>query len=147
MAQFSLGVMYENGEGVPQDYKEAVKWYRKAAEQGYAKAQYHLGFILLMKNSANEGVEQDGVEAVKWYRKAAEQGNAKAQNFLGEIYFSGDGVPRDDIEAHKWFNLAAADGLDKSEDLDRVAFKMSPEQIAEAQKRAREWKPETPASK
>ena len=59
-----------NGDGVPQDYKEAVKWYRLAAEQGYADAQYNLGLMY----SNGEGVPQDYKEAVKWYRLAAEQG-------------------------------------------------------------------------
>ena len=62
--------MYRNGEGVPQDYAEAVKWYRLAAEQGDADAQYNLG---LMYDNGN-GVPQDYKEAVKWYRLAAEQG-------------------------------------------------------------------------
>ena len=71
-----------NGLGVPQDYKEAVKWSRLAAEQGYASAQYNLG---LMYNNGN-GVPQDYAEAVKWYRLAAEQGDADAQYNLGNMY-------------------------------------------------------------
>ena len=77
--------MYDNGEGVPQDYKEAVKWYRLAAEQGHAKAQYNLG--LMYDNG--EGVPQDYKEAVKWYRLAAEQGVASAQTNLGFMYYNG----------------------------------------------------------
>ena len=61
-AQDKLGVMYANGEGVPQDYAEAVKWYRKAVEQGYAVAQYNLGFAYFK----GQGVPQDKYEAVKW---------------------------------------------------------------------------------
>ena len=78
-AQFSLAVMYENGQGVPQDYKEAAKWYRLAAEQGNALAQYNLGIMY----DVGQGVPQDYKEAVKWYRLAAEQGNALAQYNLG----------------------------------------------------------------
>ena len=55
VAQFNLGVMYDNGQGVLQDYKEAVKWYRLAAEQGYADAQYNLGVMY----DNGEGVPQD----------------------------------------------------------------------------------------
>jgi TPR repeat protein len=81
---------------------------------------------------------------VSWYRKAAEQGNAKAQNNLGIIYATGKGVPQDYVIAHMWFNLAAVSG-DKSdnaaENRDKAAAKMTPAQVAEAQKLAREWKP------
>ena len=73
-AQFSLGVMYEQGKGIRQDYTEAVRWYRKAAEQGYAEAQYNLGVMY----AEGQGVRQDEAEAVKWYRKAAELGLAAA---------------------------------------------------------------------
>ena len=74
--------MYDNGEGVPQDYAEAVKWYRLAAEQGNAKAQYNLAVMY----DNGEGVPQDYAEAVKWYRLAAEQGDAKAQHSVGRKY-------------------------------------------------------------
>ena len=81
-AQFNLGVMYDNGLGVPQDYKQAVKWYRLSAEQGNAGAQYNLG----VRYNNGEGVPQDYKEAVKWHRLSAEQGDADAQhNLLWEI--------------------------------------------------------------
>ena len=70
-AQYNLGVAYSNGEGVEQDYAEAVKWWRLAAEQGIADAQYNLGIAYY----DGDGVEQDYVEAVKWWRLAAEQGS------------------------------------------------------------------------
>ena len=66
--QYNLGVMYYNGQGVPQDYKEAMKWFRMAAEQGHADAQYNLGVIY----SNGKGVPQDHKEAMKWLRMAAE---------------------------------------------------------------------------
>ena len=64
--------MYDNGEGVPENDAEAVKWYRKAADQGYAKAQSNLGVMY----DNGEGVPENDAEAVKWYRKAADQGYA-----------------------------------------------------------------------
>jgi TPR repeat protein len=70
-AQDNLGWMYKNGRGVVQDDVEAVKWFRKAAEQGYPAAQDNLGWMY--KNG--RGVVQDDVEAVKWFRKAAEHGD------------------------------------------------------------------------
>ncbi len=87
-AQFNLGVMYRNGQGVPQDDAETVKWYRKAAEQGVAGAQYNLGHMY----DEGLGVRQDDARAVKWYRKAAEQGVAYAQFNLGVMYRNGQGV-------------------------------------------------------
>ena len=106
-AQFNLGDSYYYGiGGVPQNYAEVVKWWRKAAEQGYASAQYNLG--LMYKNG--EGVPEDDVEAAKWYRKAAEQGNAWAQYNLGWMYDNGEGVPKDDVEAAKWYHKAAGQG-------------------------------------
>ena len=78
-AQFSLGVMYENGQGVPQNFAAAVPWYRKAADQGHAAGQYNLGFMY----SRGDGVRLDYAMAVKWYRMAAEQGDASAQYNLG----------------------------------------------------------------
>jgi hypothetical protein len=63
--------MYANGQGVPRDYVESVKWYRKAAEQGNANAQHGLG--VMYHNGF--GVERDDNEATKWFRKAAEQGH------------------------------------------------------------------------
>ena len=142
-AQYALGVMYANGQGVPQDYTEAVKWYRRAAEQGDAMAQYNLGVMY----DNGQGVPQDYTEAVKWYRKAAEQGEAQAQVNLGVMYYNGHGVPQDYVLAHMWFNLAfspASKGEEREmagENRDIVASKMTPAQIAEAERLAREWKP------
>ena len=83
-----LGVMYANGEGVPEDDAEAVRWYRMAAEQGHAGAQYALGFMY----ATGRGVLKDDAEAVRWYRMAAEQGHAGAQYNLGLMYANGRGV-------------------------------------------------------
>jgi uncharacterized protein len=65
-----------------------VKWFRKAAEQGYANAQHNLGYMY----HSGKGVTQDYAEAVKWYRKAADQGLAIAQTNLGVKYAKGDGI-------------------------------------------------------
>ena len=135
--------MYSTGRGVPQDYAVAVKWYRKAAKQGIARAQYNLG----LKYYLGQGVSQDYAEALKWYRKAAKQGYANAQFGLGLLYDLGKGVPQNYVQAHMWFNLAASrlppgkvrDGA--AEFRERVTKSMTPAQIAEAQRLAREWKP------
>jgi len=93
-----------------------------------------------------QGVPQDSGEALKWYRLAAAQGDAVAQYNRGLMYANGQSVPQDYVQAHKWFNLAAATPIDKSTQdeavkaRDSVAARMTPAQIAEAQKLAREWK-------
>ena len=144
-AQYNLGLMYANGEGVPQDYAEAVKWYRLAAEQGLADAQYSLGLAY----GYGRGLPQDCAEAVMWYRLAAEQGDAMAQLSLGIMYGRGQGLVQNYVLAHMWFNLAAAQlppGEDRDDAVnirDLLESKMTPEQVAEAQRLAREWKPKT----
>ena len=77
-----LGAMYDFGLGVPEDDKEAVKWYTKSAEQGDAEAQFNLGYMYYK----GEGVPKDYKEAVKWFTKSAEQGDAQAQYNLGLMY-------------------------------------------------------------
>jgi uncharacterized protein len=141
-AQDGLGFIYQGGDGVPQDYAEALKWFRRAADQGMADAQYNLGFMY----QNGQGVPQDYAEALKWWRKAANQGMAKAQLALGAMmYFAGRGVPKDIVRAHMWVNLAASrdypDAQKARKLRDTIAQRMTPVQIAEAQKLAREWKP------
>ena len=97
-AQFTLGVMYDRGEGVPQDDTEAVRWYRLAADQGLVTAQYNLGVMY----ATGEGVPENDAEAVRWYRLAADQGYTNAQLSLGLMYANGEGVARDLAEAVKW---------------------------------------------
>lgn len=105
-AQSALGFMHAKGQGVPQDYKEAVAWYLKAAGQGAADAQAFLGAMY----SEGQGVPQDYKKAAMWYRKAAEQGVADAQSNLGMMYASGQGVLQDDQEAASWYRKAAEQG-------------------------------------
>ena len=89
-----------------------------------------------------EGVAKDRVEAVKWYRKAAEQNLARAQYNLGVCYYNGEGVAKDYVEAYKWLLLAARQGDEgDKKNMTELESKLRPEQIAEGQKRAREFKP------
>jgi uncharacterized protein len=137
-AWHNAGLMH-GGRGtaraVPQDKAEAVRWFRLAAEQGLANAQYNLGLMY----EYGHGVPQDYAEAVRWYRLAAEQGITSAQYNLGVMYENGKGVPQDFVYAHLWWNLIAANG-DKTaaKNRDTVAQQMSAAQIAEAQRLARE---------
>ncbi|HZD39376.1 MAG TPA: tetratricopeptide repeat protein, partial [Terriglobales bacterium] len=137
-AQRRLGSMYAEGKGVPQDYEEAVKWYRLAAAQGNVPAQYSLG----LAHEKGQAVPQDYEEAVRWYRLAASRGNQSAQINLGVMYTNGTGVRQDFVRAYMWFTLAAAalsgDSLDAAtKNRDRIASKMTAEQIATAQEMAR----------
>ena len=144
-AQYHLGVMYDDGHGVPQDYNKAMRWYGKAADKGNAEAQCNLGSMYVK----GHGVPQDYNKASMWYEMAASKGNAKAQFNMGEFYASGKGVPQDYVLAYMWFTLAAshypaaeiADRNDVAIKINEIALKMVPEEIAEAQRMAREWKP------
>jgi TPR repeat protein len=90
------------------------------------------------------GVTQDDTEAVAWFRKAADQGDAIAEFLLGNQYANGKGVPQDYVRAHMWFSLAAAQGEQRAVKTPEMAErKMTPAQITEAQKLARDWKPAT----
>jgi len=101
------------------------------------------GFALGILYDKGQGVPQDYAEAVKWFRKAEEQGNAPAQNNLGFMYDNGRGVPQDYVLAHKWLNLSVSmkSNADVVRARDLLASKMTPAQIGEAQRLAREWKP------
>jgi TPR repeat protein len=139
-AQLALGHLYLNGAGIPQDYGQAAASFRKAAEQGEAEAQAFLGVMY----HEGSGVPQDYAQAVAWYRRAAEQGKPMAQNNLGGMYSEGLGVPQDVVEACKWMGLAAARLSGDQQKMnaewrDALAQKMTPAQLAEAQKRASEW--------
>jgi uncharacterized protein len=129
----------------------AVDVLRKVADSGDASAQTGVGQIYF---GGLLGVPQDYAQAVTWYRKAADQGYGLAQQFLGEMYESGWGVPQDYAQAYMWFNLwglRVGDMVHEGERgrilemaakfLDRLAAKMTAQQIVEAQRMAREWVP------
>jgi TPR repeat protein len=137
-AQGIIGVMYALGQGVPQNDVEAVKWYRLAADRGNAAAQLALASMY----AKGRGVQQSDTEAAMWYRRAADQGDAWAQTNLGVMYAKGQGMQRDYVSAYVWFDLAAAQGDQTAvRNRNTAAQRMTPEQIAEAQRPAREWKP------
>ena len=113
---------------------------RASAEQGDASAQNRLGIMY----ADGLGVPQDDAEAARLYRLAAEQGNAPAQYNLGAAYYNGRGVPQDDVQAHMWFNLGASRQTGEARvnavrGRDDVAGRMTPDDLSEAQRLAREW--------
>jgi uncharacterized protein len=138
-AQSNLGVMYEQGRGVAQNYREAMRWFRIAAMQGDASAQSNLG-VMYFKG---QGIAQDFREAMKWYRLGAGQGNAEAHFNLGVMYEQGRGVPQDLLRAHMWFNLAVSQSSEENGKLaiknrDNVARRLTRAQLFQAQEMARQ---------
>ena len=121
-----------------------IQRHRKAAERGNADAQFTLGCAY----ADGMGVTQDYVEAVNWWRKAAERGNADAQFTLGCAYADGMGVKRDYVLAHTWENVSASASNSNGKDQEKrakarddLATRLTPQQLAEAQRLAKEWEP------
>jgi uncharacterized protein len=125
------------------DYATAQRLFLALAEMGYPGAQFQLGFLY----RRGEGVPQDYAEALKWFRLAANQGHVLSQSNLAFMYRDGEGVPQDFVKAHMWFNLASAGAPATSRFnyvgyRDELATRMTSAQISEAQKLARDWKPD-----
>ena len=111
MAQHSLGFIHYKGlGGVPQDYAEALKWFLKSAEQGFALSVIYVFDMISDNRTYSVAGEYTDYENGPWFRKAAEHGYAKAQFRLGRMYENGQGVPQDDVEALKWYRKAAEKG-------------------------------------
>jgi hypothetical protein len=134
--QYKLATAYDDGLGVAKDYAEAFKWFRLAAEQGHGHSQFRVGDMYM----SGDGVAKNDGEAVKWFRKAAEQGLANSQGMLGIMYAKGQGVPEDYVLAYMWVYLASEGNPGAAQYRDGVGKMMNAAQVAEAQKRAREWK-------
>ncbi|MCX8501089.1 MAG: tetratricopeptide repeat protein [Alphaproteobacteria bacterium] len=132
-----LGIVYSMGRGVPQDYAQAVSWFRKAAEQGNAVAQSGLG----VSYAVGLGVPQDYSQAVSWFRKAAEQGDVNAQYSLGLVYGEGQGVPTNYFNAYILSALAAVRGESNFVKLrDFTQSALTPADLAAAQALVSQWK-------
>jgi uncharacterized protein len=159
-AQRSLGEIYLDGmPGASKNANEAIKWLTRAAEGGDADSQLMLG--LAYENG--EKIPRDYAQAAKFLQLAANQGNPNGMGFLGYQYLFGHGVPQDYVMAYMWFNLAASRPREKIEatglvgditrgaqesvlngfgrDRDNLALRMTRDQIAEAQRLTRNWKP------
>ena len=124
-----------------QNPTERAKAYRIAAEQGNATTQAVLGVMY----SVGDAVPKDDTEAAAWLSCAAEQDFAAAQFLLGLMYGQGQGVPQDLVQAHMWLTLAEERGNSYARrvlDLTLEAW-MTWDEIAKAEKLAREWKPKT----
>jgi S1-C subfamily serine protease len=129
--------MHEGGLGTAVNFTEAVKWYRKSAEQGCSWGQNNLGVMY----DHGHGVPQDKAEAVRLFRKAAEQGMSMAQRNIGNALAQGRGVRQDYVEAYQWLRLAALQGIQSARDQIReISLRMTPAEIEEARRRADEFR-------
>ncbi len=142
-AAFHLGRMYALGQGVAEDPRQAVAWYRKAAQRGDGEAEFVLGVMSLDRSRAT----QDVTEAIAWLRKAADKGVFNAQFRLGMIYARGaSGLEPDPVAARMWLSLAAERAENAyvhelvTKERSKLSASMTPAEIAEAQRRAIEWR-------
>lgn len=128
-AQYNLGILYQYGLGIENDFAVAALWYRRAAEQYHPNAQAKLGYLL----ARGLGIAKDLAKSARWFREAAEQGVADARFNLGLMYAMGSGVERDRVQALMWLNLAHEGGVAEA-DARRadLAREMTPEEIEEA---------------
>jgi TPR repeat protein len=139
-AQYSLGLIYYVGQCVAQDYEHAFSWFSKAAEQGYAPAQSSLGRMYV----EGYAVTQNYKQAVFWYTKSAKQGENNAQSALAYMYEKGRGVDQSNKTAYVWWSILATSehpyGIpsDANNERDRVAAKLTPAALEEAQAEAAE---------
>lgn len=135
---YKIGSMYLFGWSVRRDETKAFRWLCKAGELGHSSAQHLLGRLY----AQGKGVASDVAESRRWYLRAANQGNADAQYELGIASSQGCGVTKDAVEAYKWCNLSAATGHEAAGKLRTdLESGMTQEQVAEAQKLSREFKP------
>lgn len=124
--------------GLPQDDGEPIKSFRRSDTAGPPKRKPDFAVI----TSKGQGVPLEDDQSLKRLRRAADQGHPEAQNNLAALYVFGDGVLQDYVLAHMWFNLAATSGAENaSNNRDGLAKLMTREQIAEAQRLARSWRP------
>jgi len=132
------------GYGTPQDPRQAAYWYQQAADKGHSEAQFNLGRLY----STGTGVKRDEEQAARWVSASAAQGYAPAQADLGARYAGGNGVAKDDRRAYFWLTLAFLHG-DKSVEKARtgVAANLKPEDVAERDRAAQNWKPRLVAAK
>lgn len=135
-AAYQLGYLYETGDGVAVDEKEALRWYLMGANKGNAKAQFNLAVML----EEGRGQACDLRKALHWYEKSAQQGEWNAQYNLALFYTLGKGCEADLPRAHMWFSLAAREGnSDAIHNRDAVSKQLNPEQMALSQQWTAQW--------
>ncbi len=134
VAQYIISLMYFRGKVVEKDYKKSIKLLNLSAGQGYARAQHKLGNIYMGGLLG----KPDYRKAIKWFRHASRQGYAPSQYFLATLYEDGDGIKQDYVRAHMWFSLASSKNIIARDERDRIAKKLTPSQLTDAQNMARD---------
>jgi TPR repeat protein len=144
-ADFAKGDQYQHGTGVTLDYGQALAWYHKAAAGGHPRAEFQIGRM----TEAGQGVVRDDKVAYDWFLRAAEHGLPDAQVYLAKQLMGGIGTPDGKpnmIEALKWL-LLGPDTMPDSpirqvviDSRDKLSQMLSPEDRAEAERRANEWR-------
>jgi TPR repeat protein len=141
IAQYYMAQMYRKGDGVTQDDKEALRWYRKAAVQEYRLAQFNLGWMY----DTGQGVEANPEEAIAWYGEAAKQGDPYGPFNIGIFYYTGTSVQADFAKAQFWFQVARLNGNPKVDRwLRKNVARMSDEQKNQSIALFAAWKAEHP---
>lgn len=169
-AQETLAHFYLNGSGTARDCERARRWLRKAADGGRTSSQTQLAMWLwlghpLRDSSPEARIPESPAEAALWFLRAAEKGDEFASFTIGTMFARGEGVKQDFVQAYKWFSVAANSSTQEDADLltpwglgifqptrlstaelasqarDRMALRMTPQQIDEAQRLAREFRP------
>ena len=110
VAQTRLGLLYYHGQGVNESNAQALRWFQRAASQGLAEAQFHLGNMHAYGLAPEAPGEDPQWLAAQWYFQAARQGHVDAQYSLGVLFLTGSGVVQSATEARKWMERAAAQG-------------------------------------
>jgi TPR repeat protein len=137
-AQYALGIIYDTGSGVPVDYTEGFRWFLLSAEGGYAPAQQKMGLMYLY----GWQVRRDVAEAARWYQRAAQQGHVRSQVQIASMFERGQGVQVNLVAAYVWLGLAAGAGDAQAADkLPRLARRLSPSELAEAEASIAAWRP------
>ncbi|MBP8168320.1 MAG: SEL1-like repeat protein [Azonexus sp.] len=145
-AQYELAWLYRSGDGVPKDATRAFSLFEKVAKladkkEGFTPIVFNAQANLGVMFSLGEGVPKDDAKAIEWYRRAATSGSSMAQGNLGVAYLRGEGVAKDNVLAYAWSNVAGSQGVEVAGDnRDIAASRMTPAEIAEAQRLSSSWK-------
>jgi hypothetical protein len=135
-AQYEMALRCADSEGVPQNYREAMAWFAKAAANGNDNAQWKLGLGYLK----GIGVPHDERKAAVWFKQAANHGDIRAQTALSDLYLNGRGVPKDYVRAYTWASIATGLRGNDNDRLKVIASRMTAAQIEDAQRRISIWR-------
>jgi GAF domain/Sel1 repeat len=136
IAQYEMALRYADGDGVPQNYRDAMAWFAKAAANGNDNAQWKLGLGYIK----GIGVPHDERKAVLWFKRAANHGDIRAQSALSDLYLRGRGVPRDYVRAYTWASIATGLRGNNNDRLRVIESRMTAAQIEDARRRISSWR-------